>query len=166
MLFRSAEEVGAELAHQRGHVPLRLEAKPSFANLLVWKIVYETTDFFHVDAVRVGLTDARVYGGEKIRKLNVATHFPWLDADAQQASDIQRFDWFSNHYLALSPRDPLLIVDIRYSLVPNQAYGLWGIRLDRNAQHATHVDYVTARADSGAALGVLWELIRGNGGNP
>jgi inner membrane protein len=161
-----AEEVGAELAHQRGHEPLRLEAKPSFANLLVWKIVYETTDFFHVDAVRVGLAGARVYGGEKIRKLDVATQFPWLDANAQQAWDIRRFDWFSNRYLALSPRDPLLIVDIRYSLVPNQADGLWGIRLDRNALHAAHVDYVTARTDGRAGLELLWEMVRGSGGKP
>ena len=35
-----ATEVGWQLAEQRGHEPIRLEAKPSFGNLLVWKIVY------------------------------------------------------------------------------------------------------------------------------
>ena len=39
-----AMEMGYALAAQRGTSPLRLEAKPSFANILVWKVVYETDD--------------------------------------------------------------------------------------------------------------------------
>ena len=45
---------GMEAALARGHRPLALEAKPSFANLPVWKIVYRTEDRFHVDSVRAG----------------------------------------------------------------------------------------------------------------
>ena len=43
---RSALESAANLAAQREHAPLRLEVKPSFANILVWKSVYETKDEF------------------------------------------------------------------------------------------------------------------------
>ncbi len=49
-----AEAVGWQLAEERQHTPIRLKAKPSFANILVWKVVYETEAQYHVDAVRVG----------------------------------------------------------------------------------------------------------------
>ena len=44
--------MGYEIAGPAGHQPLRLEAKPSFANILVWKIVHETDQRYYVDAVR------------------------------------------------------------------------------------------------------------------
>ena len=43
--------------------PLRLEAKPSFANILVWKVVYETDDRFYVDAVRAECRTAGIRRG-------------------------------------------------------------------------------------------------------
>nr|MCC4821377.1 metal-dependent hydrolase [Vibrio lentus] len=85
-----AEAVGWQLADQRQHTPIRLEAKPSFANILVWKVVYETEAQYHVDAVRVG-TSVNVYPGESITKLNVSRDLTWLDPDSQQAKDIERF---------------------------------------------------------------------------
>ena len=50
-----AEAMGQELARERGHEVLRLEVKPGFANLAVWKVVYETDERFYVDAVKPGL---------------------------------------------------------------------------------------------------------------
>jgi len=38
VLNQRAETLGWELAAARGHTPVRLEAKPSFANLVLWKI--------------------------------------------------------------------------------------------------------------------------------
>ena len=42
------------IVRHRQHEPIRLEVKPGFANLLVWKALYEYEDRYYVDAVRVG----------------------------------------------------------------------------------------------------------------
>ena len=60
---------GEALAAERGHTPLRLEAKPGFANLILWKVVYETQDRFFVDGVRVGLEN-KFFPGDSAEKLN------------------------------------------------------------------------------------------------
>ncbi|MEP5763147.1 MAG: metal-dependent hydrolase [Halieaceae bacterium] len=147
-----AEAAGWELARERGHQPLRLEAKPSFANVLLWKIVYETEDRYHVDAIRVG-RDSRVYPGDSVRRLDTARDFPWLQADSQQAIDLERFRWFSNGYVAVDPRNPNRVTDIRYSLLPNQIAGLWSIELAADASPGAHVSYVASRDASDQVLG-------------
>jgi len=135
---------GFELASQRGHQPETLEAKPSFANVLVWKTVYKTGDYFYVDAVRVGAT-AKYYPGERVRKLNVSVDLPWLPPDSQQAIDVERFRWFSNDYVALDPEFPDRVIDVRYSLIPNQVKALWSIQLDPSAPADGHVRYLAHR---------------------
>ncbi len=139
-----AETLGWQLAQQRGHQPQRLEAKPSFANLWVWKIVYETEQRFYIDAVRVAI-DTAVYEGDSVEKLNLQRDLPWLNADSQQAQDIERFRWFSNGYIAKDPRRPNRIIDVRYSLVPNEIDALWGIGLQPDAGLNEHVSYLAER---------------------
>ena len=146
-----AEEMGWQMARSRGHEPVHLEAKPSFANLILWKVVYEYDDEYHVDAVRV-LADGRFYPGESVRKLNVERDFPWLDHQSQQARDIERFRWFSNGYVALDPRHNNRITDIRYSMLPNEVAGFWGIELSPEAGGGDHARYVVTRRASSQVL--------------
>lgn len=117
----------------------QLKAKPTFGNLLVWKVIYETEDNYYVDAVRVGRS-IKIYPSESTPKLNVKTQFPWLDPQfpwldpqSQQAKDIERFRWFSNGFVVQDPDDEMRIVDVRYSIVPNQINALWGINLSPKA---------------------------------
>ncbi len=146
-----AEAVGWELAHSRGHKPVHLEAKPSFGNLILWKLVYENDDRYYVDAVRV-LADGKIYPGDSVPKLDLGRDFPWLDHQSQQARDIERFRWFSNGYVALEPGHRNRITDIRYSMLPNQVAGLWSIELSPEAGNADHVGYVVARRTSSELL--------------
>lgn len=134
-----AVAVGEQLAEQRGHAPLRLEVKPSFANILLWKIIYEVEDGYYTDAVRAGPT-LTVYPGGFIPRLDVERDLPWLDSDSQQAKDLQRFGWFSRGYLSLDPDNPLRVTDMRYSLVPNEATGMWSIWLNPEAGKTDHVE--------------------------
>jgi inner membrane protein len=143
-----AETVGWEIAASRGHDPLTLKAKPSFANLILWKIVYEHDGKYYVDAVRVA-GKPRVFSGTSVPKLDLERDFPWLDHDTQQARDVERFRWFSNGYLARDPDNPNRITDIRYSFLPNQIAGLWSIQLSPQARPDTHVSYEVSR-DGGA----------------
>lgn len=132
--------LGMEIATSRGHQPLRIDAKPSFANIILWKVIYETPKYYYVDAVRV-LKSSKIYQGERIEKLNIKKDFYWLNPESQQAKDIERFRWFSNGYIAQDPHNPDRIVDVRYSFVPNQISALWGIQLSPQAESQDHVFY-------------------------
>ena len=153
-----AADVGAGLAASRGHSPVRLEAKPAFANILVWKLIYEHDGRYFVDAIRVGL-ETTIFEGVSVEKLDVAKHLPWLDPSSQQARDLERFRWFSDDYLAVDAERPGHVIDMRYSLVPNQADGLWAIALHPDALPGAHVEYVTMRARSFAEGGILFDMI-------
>lgn len=155
-----AVELGRELAAARGHTPLRLEAKPSFGNILLWKVVYETGERFYVDAVRSGPWPA-VYPGESVARLDARRDLPWLDPDSQQARDVQRFLWFSNGYVARDPHYPNRVIDIRYSLLPNEIAPLWSIELDPTAGAGVHANYITHRDGADNSAGALWAMLTG-----
>ena len=138
-------DIGRQIAAERGHQPLRLEAKPSFANIVVWKLVYETDQKFYVDAVKPGIFKPRTWVGSSTDKINLAKDFPWLDVNSQQAKDLERFSWFSVDYLGKDPEDNMGIVDIRYSLLPHQIAPLWGIKLSKAQDSGQHVDFFTRR---------------------
>ena len=135
---------GEQLALSRGHQPVRIEAKPSFGNLLVWKVIYEANQHYFVDAVRIGLTTS-FYEGQVVPKLSVERDFPWLKDGSQQAKDLERFRWFSNGYLALGSGHQNYVIDMRYSLLPNEVSGMWGIQLNPQKNDQQHVDFVWNR---------------------
>jgi inner membrane protein len=88
--------------------------------------------------------------------------FPWLDPNSQQARDVERFRWFSNDYLAVDRDDPFLIVDMRYSHLPNEIKGLWGIRLDPDASPNEHVTWIARRSADSERFEQLWSMLKGN----
>ena len=156
-----AMAAGEALASDRGHAPAVVSAKPSFGNLLLWKTVYEYDDHFWVDAVRAG-GDVTIIEGDHVARLNLQSSFPWLDTDSQQARDVERFRWFSNDYLAIDSDDPFLIVDMRYSHLPNEIKGLWGIRLDPDASADEHVTWIARRSADSERFEQLWAMLKGN----
>ena len=129
------------LAEQRGHTPVNATVKPTLANLYLWKLIYEHDGQYHVDAARIG-RQAKYIEGDVISS---TIETGKLMAGPLQTQDIERFRWFSDGYIAQYPGNPLLIGDIRYSLIPNRVEPLWGIRLKPDAKHE-HVDFVTTRA--------------------
>ena len=154
-----AVEAGWELAAKRGYDVIKLEAKPSFANLIVWKIITTTADDYYVDAVKVGLTKKTFFEGSSVPKFDINRDMPWLDKNSQQAKDIERFRWFSNGYIAMSPTKENLIIDMRYSMLPNEIKGMWGVKLNPNAGTDEHVDYVESTERSPEIFSKLWEMI-------
>ncbi len=151
--------VGRQLAQERGHTPMRLEVKPSFANLLLWKVIYEVEDGYYTDAVRAAPA-LTIYPGEFIPRLEIERDLPWLDRDSQQAKDLARFDWFSRGFLSLDPNNPMRVIDMRYSLVPNEAMGMWSIWLDQNAGKTDHVIIKQDRDTSGPRREKLGKMLR------
>ena len=153
-----AEKLAYSIAESRKHVVKRIEVKPSIANLLVWKVIYETKEKYYVDAVKIGLKN-KILEGTSIDKLNVVESFPWLDKNSQQAKDIKRFSWFSNGYLAISKENPNRIIDIRYSMLPNEIHGLWGIEILEKNNQKEHAKYFFNRENNNLALKKLWKIL-------
>ena len=153
-----AEAIALEFALARGHTSVKVEAKPSFGNLVLWKSIYEYNGHYYIDAVRVAKT-SKVFPGEVIAKLNLIHDFPWLDLTSQQALDVERFRWFSDGFLAKSRTIEDLIIDMRYSIVPNRADGLWGIKLSRGAAVDAHVDYHVERDMSEASRNTFLAMV-------
>jgi len=159
-LHNMAINVGKEIAEQRGHDVTIIKAKPSFGNLILWKIIYETNDQFHVDATN--LLFGKVIEGESIEKLNLEKDFPWLREESQQYKDVERFRWFSNNFLAVNPKNENQIIDIRYSGIPNEIGGLWGVQLNSNKHIQDHVEFVSMRSASIERLKILRDMILKN----
>ena len=156
----AAIAMGQALAEQRGHTPLRLEAKPSFANILLWKTVYETQDKYYIDAVRASIAPA-VYPGEAVFKLDIDRDLPWLQRDSQQALDIERFRWFSNGYIARDPLYSNRVIDVRYSMIPNEVDPLWSLELTPEARSDAHADYRVHRDTGQGRPALLWQMLTG-----
>jgi len=153
-----AEDALYTLVQQRGHQVERIHVKPSFANRHVWKLIYEHDGSYYVDAVKL-LWQSKIIPGTSIKKLNVSHDFPWLSENSQQAKDIKRFRWFSDDFLAISLKDSNVILDVRYSLLPNQIKLMWGIKLNQNKAEDEHVDYFTNTKLNGQDRNKFIELL-------
>ncbi|MYJ74325.1 MAG: metal-dependent hydrolase [Gammaproteobacteria bacterium] len=154
------EAAGAAMAAVRGHEAERLTVKAGFGNLLVWKVIYESGGRYYVDAVRAGLEIA-VCPGASVPALALRRDLPWLDANSVQARDVERFRWFSDDYLALDPANPARVIDMRYSVVPNEIEPLWGIELDPKADPDQHAGFVATRRTSPDQRDAYWGLLTG-----
>ncbi len=155
-----AETVATSLAKERGHQPSEVTIKAGFANILLWKSIYIVDDVYYIDAVRVGATPM-VYPGTRINKLDTNRDLPWLDSTSQQGIDLERFRWFSRDYLAMDPVRQNFVIDMRYSILPNEVNSLWGIGLDPNADKAAHVTFESDRDASPSRMAIFWDMIKG-----
>lgn len=154
-----AEAAGYDLAVMRGHDPVRLEVKPGIGSLLLWKVIYETPQDYHVDGVRTGVRTT-VYEGSSIRRLDLGWEFPWLDPQSTQFRDVERFRWFSDGFVSPHPAHPNRIIDMRYSVLINEIDPLWMIELDPDRDPDTHVGYIHEhRAPPDAASRILKMLL-------
>jgi inner membrane protein len=159
-LHNVAINVGKEIAEQRGHIVNRIKAKPSFGNLILWKTIYESDDHFYVDATNLFFRN--IIPGESIKKLDLNKNFPWLERESQQYKDVERFKWFSNDFLAVNPNNKNQIIDIRYSGIPNEIGGLWGVQLNPNKHKQEHIEFVSMRGATIERFKILRDMILKN----
>jgi inner membrane protein len=138
-----AEQVAKEIVTARNHHPEIVSVKPSFGNLILWKIIYKYNDYFYIDAVNIGLKK-EVFTGEKIKKFNKFDLPYFNDLGEIQKKDIDRFLWFSQDFVAINPQNEYELLDIRYSNLPNEIGGLWGIQLTPNTEN--HVEFISNRS--------------------
>lgn len=157
-----AEQATLALALQRDHLPERVLVKPSFANRHLWKTIYEFNDRYYVDGIKL-LWNTETIAGTSIQKLNVAREFPWLPENSQQAKDIERFRWFSDNFIAADEQDPDTIIDMRYSILPNQIDSMWRIELNKQdiieGKFHSHIKYKVQRNIDENIRKKFWEML-------
>ena len=139
-------QLQTDLATQRGHTSMiQRTVKPSIGNLLLWRSIYHHGDQIYVDAIRTGLFgQPKVYEGVSLPVLTLRQLSNGLPEDCVLVEDLKRFDHFSDGYLAQHPKDPNVIGDLRYAVLPQSVTPLWGIRVDRERINA-HVTFETFR---------------------
>ena len=145
----------------RGHNPVQVVAKPSILNMVLWRTVYQWQDRFYVDAVYTGFFARPViYEGSSIQVFNLEQTWPKLDQQSTLFKDIQRFNHFSNGYVAMHPQRTNFLCDIRYSLLPHRIDPLWGIAVDPNSPQ-NHVDFKNFREVTDQKKTDFMKMIRG-----
>ncbi|MBS0484199.1 MAG: metal-dependent hydrolase [Proteobacteria bacterium] len=161
MQMQRAETVATALIAERGHRAERLLVKPTLANLVLWRSIYEFDGKFYVDAVRAGFFSApRIYPGESVDKFVLERDLNGLPASSVLAQDIARFSHFSAGFLAIRPQQPNVLVDVRYSNLPTTTAPLWGIEIDP-AQPDQHAQYKLYRDPSSATREKFMRLLLG-----
>lgn len=141
-----AETLARLVAEDRGHTIERLIVKPSIGNLLLWRSVYESEGMYYVDAVRVGLLNTgKVFTGSRVEAFDMTRDLPHVREGMVIYDDIQRFEFFSDGFLAWHPEHPHVLGDIRYAMLPSSIRPLWGIvlNLDRPDEHVQFDTYRT-----------------------
>lgn len=120
------------IAAARGAGYDRGEVFPGFANLLLWRSLYQAGDTLHMDRIRVPITagrDGTTWSPGTMMPLMREQALPPADrADARVRRDFHRFRWFTSGWMAPSAQEPSLIGDARYSTASDRFDPVWGIR--------------------------------------
>jgi len=134
------ETVAHDAALNKAHVVEELLVKPTLGNLWLWRTVYRSGDTYHVNAIRRNpfTGETRVFTGGEIQRFQPNQHNLGIEKSSTLQQDINRFATFSNGYLALNPDNPNMIIDVRYSNLPDTLTPLWAITFNplQPDQHA------------------------------
>lgn len=151
-----ATEAMYELTKTRGHRVERFEVKPSIGNILVWRAQYMHEGHIYYDAFHTSPWRGNVtYEGGKLPKFA-----PPKNISATQKQDLEYFMFFSDGWLSYAPDSKNLIGDMRFSMLPDQAGPIWGIRLQPEKPDA-HVLFENIRNRSAGDIEHLWMMIKG-----
>ena len=147
------------LATSRGHNPTQIYAKPSFGNMILWKTFYKNEKNYYVDAIRA-TNSLTIYPGTSIKVFNKDRDIPSLQIGSTLDKDIERFSWFSKGFIALNPDKENQIIDIRYSIIPNEIKALWGIDFDLSHQ-GKHAYFNTQRKVDKTTRNTYFQMLLG-----
>ncbi len=166
MQLQRAEVITLTIAESRHHKIERMLVKPTLGNLILWRSIYEHDGRFYVDAVRVSFfSEPLVYPGESVEKFIKTSYFDRLPRDSVLAGDIDRFNKFSDNFIALQSGEQDLLVDIRYSSLPNSIAPLWAIEMNLE-QPEQHAQFRVFRSMSKALREEFMSLLMGKGKQP
>ncbi len=147
------------IAESRGHEMTRITAKPSFGNIVVWRVLYEHEGEAHILALRAG-TVMEVMGTSRA-KIVRAGMVDGVVPGTMVAKDIERFAHFSDDWLVWHPEKAGILGDLRYAVRPDRVSPMWGILVD-SGRPDVHVSFHSFRQVRGQEWGELWKMICGH----
>ncbi|MDC8831897.1 metal-dependent hydrolase [Alteromonas gilva] len=153
---RAISEV-EQIAGDASHTIARVRAMPTLGNVFVWRTLYEHNGNYYVNAIALPLFSApRVYPGEPIKPLDIASDFPSISPDSTQYQDVERFRWFTDNWLVVEPGTTHTIGDLRYAIAPDSHHSLWHITLNP-ASPNQHVQYRNTKREGDNI--VPWDML-------
>jgi inner membrane protein len=146
MQLQRALDYGQHWAQENGVTPERLVAKPTLANLVLWRVLVVEESRIHALAFYLPPFAVRTYIGNSVERLDPQT---WgaLPPESRAYRDLQRFHGFADQLLVADPHNPARIGDARYAMLPNTLEPLWGIEID--AQYPDRTPEFFTQRDSG-----------------
>lgn len=137
----------------RGHTASRRDAIPTFMNQVTWRSLYLANGIIYVDQIRVS------YLGTSCVK--EGSSLPLAPPPPSQLGPVaarghRLIRWFSSDWVAQSPSDASLFIDLRYSLFPYETEPFWGVRIDERKDRA---EWVQTRLERKIGVGEVFSLI-------
>lgn len=143
----------ARVIEARGHTATRRDAITTFMNQVTWRSLYEADGRIYVDQIRVPYMGTRCM--KEGSSLPLAPKAPTgLGPRATRGHRLIR--WFSSDWVAPSPDEPSLLIDMRYSFLAYGTEPFWGVRIDENVDTA---EWVPTRAERNLSVGAVVDLI-------
>lgn len=149
-----------QLAKRRGHIIERFEVMPTLANNLVWRALYVHAGQIHSDRIRVGWFSAPMVVEGWSLPVVTAAELTVAERKRNQTRSFERFNWFSEGWVARKPSDVTVLGDMRYSLSTEAFDPIWGIRFTA-ADAPTEVEWVNHAPDRRISIADLWNEISG-----
>lgn len=142
----------------------RLVAKPSFANLWLWRGIAVSENEMRVDGIFIPpIGEIVIYSGESVPRLSEEKVEQAFSQESRAYRDWQRFRFFSNDYLyetKASTAEKWVIGDLRYSLIPNSSEPLWVIELEPDKPEQK-TPYLTVRDVNPEKRQLFFQMLRG-----
>ena len=158
--YERAFSAAMQVANARGHRAERLTLKPSFGNIILWKAIYQHDEYYFIDAIRT-VSTPQWCSGSTIEMFDFNRHTPLLGIRGQQGEDVERFRWFSQDYLGYDSEEQL-IADVRYSMLPDEASPMWGLRINSQSKPNEHASWWASRELSPQKLRKFTSMLSGN----
>lgn len=121
-----ALEAALAQAQAMGHTPQRLTAKPTLANLVLWRAIYEHQGRIHALAIHAGW-HTKTYPGQSAHLLRDLTALP-----GARHADLERFRRFADDWLVLA--EDGMVGDGRYAMLPTDIEPIWGLRWEADGR--------------------------------
>ncbi len=124
-----AENIARDLASKRQHTVERQFVNPTPLNLVLWRSIYESEGKYYVDAIRISpFFETKIYEGSSVEKwTRDESKFP---IQTVLGKDIERFSWFTSHWVYKENANSSWLSDLRYAALPHETNSLWSIEID------------------------------------
>ena len=156
-----AESVLLDWADDHGLKVERHVAKPSFANLVLWRGMVDDGQTFHLVAIRnPPFGRQRLYPGGSVERFLV----DGFDPETRLGSDLARFDHFSSNWLFRYPpydsNGEWFVGDFRYAIDPASQRPLWGVVFDPKRTELP-AEYTTPRRVTDEEREAFFQRLKG-----